>query len=164
MQTLIATTGLALAVLGGRVATTDVVQAPTNQAAAPLPRPAAAVEPAPSQEPAAEIQWRTDERAAVAEAAQTGRPLLVYVTQEGCRPCVQVEAWQRVPNIVRWHRHFVPLRLHVRDAAAYSVTRTPTVVVVHRRREIGRFGTPRNEVEYAKLLQAAYLAAKEPPQ
>jgi len=128
-----------------------------SQAASPLPQPAVAVEPVV---PATEITWRTDLATAAAEAAQAGRPLLVHVTQENCAPCVRLRAFWRVPNIVRWHRHFVCVKATPEQAAELGVRSTPTTVVLMGRRELRRFGVVRSEAHYARELQAAYLAAK----
>lgn len=129
-----------------------------SQAASPLPQPAVAVEPVA---PATEITWRTDLAVAAAEAAQAGRPLLVHVTQDNCAPCVRLRAFWRVPNIVRWHRHFVCVKATPEQAAELGVQSTPTTVVLWRGRELRRFGVIRTEAHYARELHAAYWAAQE---
>lgn len=133
-----------------------------SQAASPSPQPAVAVETHATATPAAvfSIAWRTDLATARAEAASSGRPLLVYVWQDGCAPCVQLERLQSVPNVAKWHNNaFIPVKVHAREAYGLGIKSTPTTLVVKDGREVCRFAGTSSPVQYAKLLDWAWRTA-----
>lgn len=143
-----------LAAAQARIVELEAKLAELSKAASPSPQPAATVEASATSPPVAvEINWRADLATARAEAASSGRPLLVYVWQDGCAPCVRTEQMQSVPNIVKWHNNaFIPVKLHARQAAGLGVRSTPTTLVFQGEREVARFAAPTTPVGYAKLL------------
>lgn len=150
-----------LAAAQARIVDLEAKLAELSKAASPSPQPAATVEASATSPPVAvEINWRTDLATARAEAASSGRPLLVYVWQDGCAPCVRTEQMQSVPNIVKWHNNaFIPVKLHVRDARGLGVRGTPTTLVFQGDREVARFTATGSHVGYAKLLDWAWRTA-----
>lgn len=66
-----------------------------------------------SQTQAQEIQWLRSAEQAAAEAAQTGKPILVYVRSANCHYCdlMQTNVWQDAATVETVMRDFVPLKL-----------------------------------------------------
>lgn len=151
-----------LAAAQARIVELEAKIAELTQAASPSPQPAATVEASATSPPVAvsSIAWRTDLATARAEAASSGRPLLIYVWQDGCAPCVRLERLQSVPNIVKWHNNaFVPVKLHIREAYGLGVRATPTTLIVKDGREVCRFAASSSAVSYAKMLDWAWRTA-----
>ncbi len=69
------------------------------------------------QEIHAEIQWLRSAEQAAAEAAQSGKPILVYVRSANCHHCdmMQTNVWQDQATADAVMRDFVPLKLSRED-------------------------------------------------
>lgn len=64
-----------------------------------------------------EIQWLRSAEQAAAEAAQAGKPILVYVRSANCHYCdlMQTNVWQDQATADVVNREFVPLKLTRED-------------------------------------------------
>ncbi|TWT90878.1 Thioredoxin [Pseudobythopirellula maris] len=93
----------------------------------------APAEPAPL--PGLPIAWSNDAGAAQADARQSRRPIVAYVTSENCRFCrkMELETWTDESVAAEVTRRFVPLKLHAeRDSElvqALKVRAFPTTIV-----------------------------------
>lgn len=86
--------------------------------------------------PEAKIDWVGDPADALATAAESGRPILAYVTSSNCGYCrkMEKETWSQ-PAIGRLvGQNFVPLKLHADDhpeaVAGLGVKAFPTTVLI----------------------------------
>lgn len=90
----------------------------------------------PQARPEAAIEWVEDPSVALETAAQTGKPILAYVTSSHCGYCrkMEKETWNE-PAIGRLvGQNFVPLKLladdHPEAVAALKVRAFPTTVLI----------------------------------
>jgi len=77
----------------------------------------------PSKVPVVRIDWRTDLAAALAEAARTGRPVLIYFHADWCQPCRLMDGATFVNRAVAAYigQHFVPVKVDdTRETSAVS--------------------------------------------
>lgn len=86
--------------------------------------------------PVASIRWIEDPSEALAAAAQSGKPIMAYVTSTNCGYCrkMEKETWSE-PAIGRLvGQNFIPLKLladdHPEAVAALKVRAFPTTVLI----------------------------------
>ncbi len=109
------------------------------------------------------IAWRTDYAAALAEAKQSGRPVLLDFTASWCPPCqvMKREVWpdEEVGRLV--DRSFIPVLMDLdqvdggRAAQRYAVSTIPTILVVDGDGQVLRGGQFMSRGEMVKFLKKA---------
>ncbi|MEO1495650.1 MAG: DUF255 domain-containing protein [Planctomycetota bacterium] len=105
------------------------------------------------------VPWRTDARAAMAEAQQSGKLVLMHFWTESCGPCrvldKRVFAQPGVAGAIV--ANYVPVKVNAADAPdlarAYNVTRVPTDVVTDSNGQVIRsFVSPATPMAYVGLM------------
>lgn len=93
------------------------------------------------------IAWRTDLAAALTEARESGRPLLVDFTADWCPPCqvMKQDVWPDKDVETLANRSYIPVLIDVDTnqsaAMKYNVSSIPTISVLHPNgEEIARSG------------------------
>ena len=90
---------------------------------------------AAAADPGDGVPWRTDAAAAAAEAARTGKPMLLSFTGAWCVPCVQMDrhTWPDARVRAALEERFIPVRVDLDDdpetAAAYRVVGIPALLI-----------------------------------
>ena len=112
------------------------------------------------------IEWRDSLDEARAEAAVTGRQVLIYWTQHDCPPCRRLErdVFDTPLAAAAIDRNWIAVKLDARaradPARRWGVSSTPTLQMVEsdwsRRRDLGLVATPERFV--AELMKSAELA------
>lgn len=107
-----------------------------------------------------EIRWRTDLEAAQAEAAESGRPLMIHFTSDHCVPCRMLEQGAFVDRAVvdSLSRAVVPVMVNVDQhrgiADQYNIQRWPTDLFLHPNGdEIHRGVSPQKPEVYIQVLE-----------
>lgn len=101
------------------------------------------------------IAWRTDLRAAQAEAEQTGKLVLIHFYTDSCGPCRMLDKNVfSMPNVATaLEANYVPVKLNANQAAdiskAYGVSRVPTDVVTDAAgKQVKRLVSPATPMAY----------------
>ncbi|MBD3162186.1 MAG: thioredoxin fold domain-containing protein [Candidatus Eisenbacteria bacterium] len=111
------------------------------------------------------LQWRTDETAALADAREAGKPVLLDFTAEWCAACHELDekTWVE-PRVASILQDFVLLRLDMTDRSPetqalgerWNVTGLPTVIVLDGEgNEVDRFFGFRSADQVLPLLRRA---------
>lgn len=112
------------------------------------------------------VPWRTDAQAAVAEAQQSGKLVLMHFWTKSCGPCRMLDkrvfAQPGVAGAIT--ANYVPVKINAAEspelAKAYGVTRVPTDVVTDSRGQLIRsFVSPATPMAYMGLMTE--LAAQQ---
>ncbi len=112
------------------------------------------------------VPWRTDYRAACAEAQQSGKLVLAHFWTETCGPCKQLEArvFSQPQVAMGLAAEYVPVKINATEAPelakAFGITRVPTDAVVTPDGKLVKSfispATPMEYVGYVSRLAAAY--------
>ena len=109
------------------------------------------------------VSWRHDLEAAKAEAAQSGRLVLVHFWTPTCGPCRRLETsvFNQPTVATSIEERFVPVKLNADEfpavAQGYGITRVPTDVVITPQNEVvGTLISPGTPTAYvSELVQVA---------
>lgn len=112
------------------------------------------------------VAWRTDYRAACAEAQQSGKLVLAHFWTETCGPCKQLEArvFSQPQVAMGLAANYVPVKINATEAPelakAFGITRVPTDAVVTPDGKLVKSfvspSTPMDYVGYTSRLATAY--------
>jgi thiol:disulfide interchange protein len=114
------------------------------------------------------VAWRSDERAAFAEAAAADKGVLVDVTATWCAACAELEH-TLAPHAAELEAAFVPLRLDVSEDSdanfarleRYAARTLPALVFVTARGDVlGRVSQAVDDEALATTLHAAITALR----
>lgn len=112
--------------------------------------------------PSDDIVWRTDLKAALTEARQTGKPVLVSFTASGSPSCktMDQEVWSdaKVEKLAPW---FIPVRLDADLATTppvaehYNVHTIPHILILDGQGTVLKEGEVMNRDEMLRFMHAA---------
>jgi len=113
--------------------------------------------------PASAVVWRTGIDAALAESAQTGKPVLVDFTASWCPPCkvMKHEVWPDAAVASAANEGYVPLLVDVDDprnagvAQRYGVRGIPTVLVLDANGKVLRSGSYMSKGDMLGFLKSS---------
>lgn len=116
------------------------------------------------------IAWRSNLADAMAEARQTGRPILVDFSADWCPPCrvMQHDVWPNDEVEALANTHFIPVMIDVdanqADAMQYNISSIPTVAVLNPDgTEIAREGFMSRSAMVRFLSRHALPSTSTPP-
>jgi protein disulfide-isomerase len=116
-----------------------------------------------AQAPASAVAWRTGFDTAMAESAQTGKPVLVDFTASWCPPCkvMKHEVWPDAAVASAANDGYVPLLVDVDDpqnaevARRYGIRGIPTVLVLDASGKVLRSGSYMSKGDMLDFLKSS---------